>query len=102
MVMGGDSCSKVVSSNPGTVYWMDKTFFTFICCKNYNDVCLERPKKRPGWPNLKKTIQDWPLAKLHIKMFIPMSSVTRLDDLLHFEQLFKTCGNNYFAHNVNI
>ena len=22
MVMGGDSCSKVVRSNPGAVYWM--------------------------------------------------------------------------------
>ena len=20
------------------------TFFTYICCKNYNDVCLKRPK----------------------------------------------------------
>ena len=25
------------------------------------------------------------------------TSVTRLGDLLHFGQLFKTCGNNYFA-----
>ena len=25
------------------------------------------------------------------------SSVTRLGDLLHFGQLFKACGNNYFA-----
>ena len=24
-------------------------------------------------------------------------SVTRLSDLLHFGQLFKACGNNYFA-----
>ena len=27
------------------------TFFTYICCKNYRDVCLKRPKineKRPG------------------------------------------------------
>ena len=27
------------------------TFFTYICCKNCNDVCLKRPKinnKRPG------------------------------------------------------
>ena len=24
-------------------------------------------------------------------------SVTRLDDLLHFGQIFKACGNNYFA-----
>ena len=32
-----------MSSNPGAVYWMDLTFFTFICCKNCN-VCLKRPK----------------------------------------------------------
>ena len=27
------------------------------------------------------------------------SSVTRLGDLLHFGQLFKACGKNYFAPN---
>ena len=26
-----------------------------------------------------------------------VTSVTRLGDLLHFGQLFKACGNNYFA-----
>ena len=30
------------------------------------------------------------------------SSVTRLGDLLHFEQLFKACGNNYFAQIAHI
>ena len=25
---------EVVCSNPGTIYWMDLTFFTCICCKN--------------------------------------------------------------------
>ena len=30
VVMGGDSCSKVVSSNPGTVYWMDIFSHTFL------------------------------------------------------------------------
>ena len=34
---------KVVGSNPGTVYWMDMTFFTLICCKKCID-CLKRPK----------------------------------------------------------
>ena len=44
MVMGGDSSSKVVGSNPGAGYWMDMTFFfTLICCKNCI-VCLKRPK----------------------------------------------------------
>ena len=41
---------SVVGSNPSNVYWMDMTFFTFICCKN-SIVCLKRPKiieKRPG------------------------------------------------------
>ena len=30
------------------------------------------------------------------------TSVTRLGDLLHFGQLFKTCGNNYFAQIAHI
>ena len=30
------------------------------------------------------------------------SSVTRLGDLLHFEQLFKACGNNYFTQIAHI
>ena len=29
-------------------------------------------------------------------------SVTRLDNLLHFGQLFKACGNNYFAQIAHI
>ena len=28
--------------------------------------------------------------------------MTRLGDLLHFGQLFKDCGNNYFAQIVHI
>ena len=50
---------KVVGSNPGTIYWMD-IFFTFICCKNCNDVCLKRPtinEKEAGvGPFFKKNI----------------------------------------------
>ena len=30
------------------------------------------------------------------------ASVTRLCDLLHFGQLLKACGNNYFAQIANI
>ena len=26
-----------------------------------------------------------------------LSSVTKMGDLMHFGQLFKACGNNYFA-----
>ena len=32
----------------------------------------------------------------------PWNIVTRLGDLLHFGQLFKDCGNNYFAQIVHI
>ena len=36
------------------------TFFTYICCKNCNDVCLKRPKikndkRGRGWPIFKNT-----------------------------------------------
>ena len=34
---------EVMGSNPGAVYWMDMTFFIFICCKNCI-VSLKRPK----------------------------------------------------------
>ena len=30
-------------------------------------------------------------------MTLPPGSVTRLENLLHFGQLIKACGNNYFA-----
>ena len=38
VVMGGDSCLKVVGSNPSI-------FFTLICSKNCN-VCLKKPKNK--------------------------------------------------------
>ena len=41
--------------NPSAVYWMDMTFFTLICCKNCNDVCLKRPL-RSGLAHLKKWV----------------------------------------------
>ena len=43
MVMGVDSRSKGRGFDPSAGYWMDMTFFTFICCKNCI-VCLKRPK----------------------------------------------------------
>ena len=39
-------------------------------------------------------------TKIYIRY--PITSVTRLGDLLHFGQLFKACGNNYFAQIVHI
>ena len=44
VVMGGDSQSKGHGLNPSIIHRMDMTFFTFLCCKNYNDVCFKRPK----------------------------------------------------------
>ena len=32
MIMRGDSCPKVVSLNPGTVYWMDIISHTYLQC----------------------------------------------------------------------
>ena len=43
MVMGVDSRSKGRGFESQPRYWMDMTFFTFICCKNCI-VCLKRPK----------------------------------------------------------
>ena len=40
---------EVVGSNPGTIYWMDLTFFTLICCKSCIDGLkrLKINEKRP-------------------------------------------------------
>ena len=50
MVMGGDSCFKGCGfESPHRL--RDGHFFTCICCKICNDVCLKRSKinnKRPG------------------------------------------------------
>ena len=43
--MGGDSCSKGRSFKSQR-HILDGHFFTYICCKNWNDVCLKRPKNK--------------------------------------------------------
>ena len=43
MVMETTHVREVMGLNPGAVYWMDLTFFTSICCKNYI-FYLKRPK----------------------------------------------------------
>ena len=49
----GTHVLKVVGSNPGIIHWL-MLYFTYICCKNCNDVCLKRlkinDKKGRGWP----------------------------------------------------
>ena len=46
---------KVVDSNPGAIYWMIITFFTYICCKNCN-VCNDENKQ--------KEAEDGPFKKV--------------------------------------
>ena len=45
----------------------------------------------------KAFLMEFPAVKVSIAC---ESSVTRLGDLLDFEQLFKAFGNNYFAQNI--
>ena len=57
MVMGRDSCSKGHGFE-SRYHILDGHFFTYICCKNCNDVCLKRPKinkKEAGVGPFKKT-----------------------------------------------
>ena len=61
MVIGGDSCSE----GCGFESWhriLDGHFFTLICCKICNDVCLKRPKINNKRPRLTHF-----LKKLYIK-----------------------------------
>ena len=44
VVMGGDSCSKIVGSNPGTVNWMD--FFTKFFVKLVMFVLKDENKRK--------------------------------------------------------
>ena len=57
MVMGDDSCSKGRGFESRRRI-LDGHFFTLICCKNCNNVCLKKTenkqKRGRGWPILKK------------------------------------------------
>ena len=56
--------------------------------------CLENRRRQTALLQLQSTSRDQ-----YLKLFVVAggTSVTRLGDLLHFVQLFKACGNNYFA-----
>ena len=57
--MGGDSRSK--GRGFESRRWMDMTFFTFICCKNFNVVWKDdnKWKRGRGWPIFKNiSFQD--------------------------------------------
>ena len=43
MVMGGDLCSEGCGLE-SRHHLLDGHFFTYICCKNDNDVCLKDQK----------------------------------------------------------
>ena len=56
LVMGGDSCFKGCGFE-SRHRLLDGHFFTYICGKNCNDVCLKRPKIND------KRGRDWPIFK---------------------------------------
>ena len=61
-----------MSSKTGAVYWMDLTFFTFICCNNCN-FYLKRPKineKEAGdGPCFLKKLSIWTIVvNVHLKI----------------------------------
>ena len=61
-----------MSSKTGAVYWMDLTFFTFICCNNCN-FYLKRPKineKEAGdGPCFLKKLSIWTIGvNVHLKI----------------------------------
>ena len=60
--MGGDSCSKGLGFE-SRHHILDGHVFTFICCKNCNDVCLlektaNKRLKRPGLADFLKGIEE--------------------------------------------
>ena len=82
---------KVVGSNPSQHRILDGRFFTLICCKICNDVCLKRPKindkRGRGWPIFifKKTIitrsrySDQMDSVLAFYSKVPSSNPARVD-----------------------
>ena len=77
VVMGGDSCPKVMGSNPGTIYWMDMIFFSHWFVVKNCIVCLKRSKineKVAGvCPFFKKTpllTMQQPLPSFHAAIMI--------------------------------
>ena len=56
-----------------------------------------QPKSRPRF---KLESSEWKVNKM--TNLLLTISVTRLGNLLQFGQLFKACGNNYFAQTTHI
>ena len=67
-------------------------FFTYICCKNRNDVCLKRPKindkRGRGWPIKKLLLGTFLLEKLALFSNLTGSSIrTNLFPFLNFVEI---------------
>ena len=56
-------------------------------------------KKRTGMDHLQKHLSNLNSSQGWV---VQDYNVTRLWDLLNFEQLFRPCGNNYFAQMAHI
>ena len=56
MDMGGGSCSEDRGFESRRRVLDGHDFFTLICCKNCNGVCMKRPKKMPGLAHFLKKV----------------------------------------------
>ena len=53
VVMGGDSCSQIVGSNPTIGYWMDMVRFGLL----YKMFVIKRPKTKAKSASLEKSVE---------------------------------------------
>ena len=74
---------------------------SFIRCQQFSIKIISRCSRRDSNSiyTIKWRQNEPPIHKLFPKI---LTSVTRLGDLLHFGQLLKACGNNYFAQIAQI
>ena len=70
MVMGGDSCLKVVGSNPDTVYWMD--IFSHVLAARIWWCLLGKINDKRGW--------GWPILKITSKSCCIFGAVKAWDN----------------------
>ena len=90
--MGGYSCSEGCGFE-SQHHILDGHFFTYICCKNCNDVCLKRHKiknKRDrGWPIKKERNKDLRLFRLKSVVvrvgYLESGTIGIYSNILHFK-----------------
>ena len=83
---------------PTKVLWRLKLSISTL--KNIYFISLKG--RRKFWRSFLCQIHSNEMMQLVCRRLCQKRSVTRLGDLLHFGQLFRGCGNNYFAQIVNI